>query len=136
MLTDSRAKKRAVDANIAEGIARVLSARIQPDGCLINVRINMIISDLLQIQDLQERVNEAAVVKGWKIPAPSSFDRKKKQEDQFVSRQVESPSSGNKAKQLGALSSKKEVSRSMKTHSSLIAQDTGDEAVMAEIEVE
>ena len=38
MLTDSRAKRRAVDANIAEGIARILSARLQPEGCLINVR--------------------------------------------------------------------------------------------------
>lgn len=75
MLTDSRAKRRAVDANIAEAIARILSSRLQPEGCLINVRVNMIISDLLQIQDLQDKVNDAAKAKGWRIPPVTSFKK-------------------------------------------------------------
>ena len=132
MLTDSRAKRRAVEANIAEGIARVLSARLQPEGCLINVRINMIISDLLQIQDLQDRVTEAAKIKGWKIPPPSNHkvptNHKAKQKEDFDGYQESRGLSGK-----GALSTKKEVTRSMKTQASEGIEDEESEALISEI---
>jgi hypothetical protein len=149
MLTDSRAKRRAVDANIAEGIARILSARLQPEGCLINVRLNMIISDLLAIQDLQDLVNDAAKSKGWKIPAPSAYRKGQ------AAANHESPSSNisqggpqegidspSKAgTKLNALPSKKDslgTVRSMKTQHSLTnaqEEEEGGVAVLLEDDV-
>lgn len=75
LLTDTKAKRRAMDASIAEGIARILSARVQPESHLVNVRVNMLIGDLVMIPDLQDRVNDAAKNQGWRLPTLASVKR-------------------------------------------------------------
>ncbi|GFH30848.1 uncharacterized protein HaLaN_29776, partial [Haematococcus lacustris] len=52
MLTDSKAKGRAVEAGVAWGLARVLAAKVE-ETHLLAVRGRMLISDLLRIPDMQ-----------------------------------------------------------------------------------
>jgi hypothetical protein len=62
--TDVRAKTRAAEAGIAFGIVRVLGARL-PDGHMLSVRVRLLISDLLQVEDLA--VGGAVLLcLGWK----------------------------------------------------------------------
>lgn len=49
---DSKAKLRAVEAGVAFGLARTIAARF-PEKHTTSVRVKMLISDLLQVPDLQ-----------------------------------------------------------------------------------
>jgi hypothetical protein len=52
LCADIKAKKRAADAGISYGLAKVLASRL-PDSHVVSVRARMLISDLLQIPDMQ-----------------------------------------------------------------------------------
>lgn len=52
--TDSKAKTRAVDAGLAYGLARVLSAKLDETHTLA-VRARMLVADLLRVMDMQVR---------------------------------------------------------------------------------
>ena len=57
LVPDSKAKVRAVDAGVALGIARALASRL-PEMHMISVRVRMLISDLLQMPDMQVELKE------------------------------------------------------------------------------
>mmetsp|Transcript_12423 Transcript_12423/g.26835 ORF Transcript_12423/g.26835 Transcript_12423/m.26835 type:complete len:380 (+) Transcript_12423:336-1475(+) len=73
MLTDGKAKVRAVDAGIAYALARVLGSRLD-EGHKISVRVRMVISDLLRIPDMQERLHAAATEMGIRIPGMPGYN--------------------------------------------------------------
>ncbi|KAJ9508624.1 hypothetical protein QJQ45_027906 [Haematococcus lacustris] len=66
MLTDSKAKGRAVEAGVAWGLARVLAAKVE-ETHLLAVRGRMLISDLLRIPDMQARLVAAATEQNLRI---------------------------------------------------------------------
>ncbi|KAL6748166.1 hypothetical protein V8C86DRAFT_2885561 [Haematococcus lacustris] len=66
MLTDSKAKGRAVEAGVAWGLARVLAAKVE-ETHLLAVRGRMLISDLLRIPDMQARLVAAATDQNLRI---------------------------------------------------------------------
>ena len=64
---DPKAKARAVEAGVAVGLARALAARL-PESHMISVRVRMLISDLLQVPDMQvrgERGDEGMIDACW-----------------------------------------------------------------------
>jgi len=60
---DIKARDRAVDAGIALGIVRVLSERL-PETHVLSVRARALVSDLLQVPDIQGRLDDAAAEMG------------------------------------------------------------------------
>ncbi|KAG1654777.1 hypothetical protein FOA52_007437 [Chlamydomonas sp. UWO 241] len=66
--TDVRAKTRAADAGVAFGIARILGSRLL-EAHTLSVRVRLLISDLLQVEDLAERVQAAASQMGLTLPS-------------------------------------------------------------------
>lgn len=68
MLTDSKAKTRAVEAGVAYALARVLAAKNIDENHILSVRARMLLADLLRVQDLQQRIVDAASELGVRIP--------------------------------------------------------------------
>eukprot|EP00798_Chlamydomonas_sp_ICE-L_P017962 gene17962-24367_t len=67
LLSDGKGKQRAMDAGIAVPLARILAARLS-ESSLIAVRVRMLVSDLLRVPDIQERIRAAAEEKGFTLP--------------------------------------------------------------------
>ncbi|GAX80535.1 hypothetical protein CEUSTIGMA_g7973.t1 [Chlamydomonas eustigma] len=101
MLTDIKAKMRAVEAGVAYGLARVLAARLPPNN-LSNVRCRMLVSDLLQVPDLHERIQNAAAELGLKLPEAEQVHNFKKNKAMLAAAPALQPSQSERSMGSGA----------------------------------